>query len=174
MLLEDLCVFFHLSLVPSFSSLDQHQERHIGLQERIANMVHHRLAQLQRTPPLILVMQRDAEFYGFSTLFNGLVQDCGICSASALEILQSCTKPLIRVQWLSCMYMVFMIYYRIQWLSARLQYIQCASNGYTTVLLQTINMGTIIILLRKSHPNKVKCQHNFPGLSVFLQILNNL
>ena len=38
--------------------------------------------------------------YGFYTkwwswLINGLVQDCSSSSANALELLQSCTKPLI-------------------------------------------------------------------------------
>ena len=38
---------------------------------------------------------------------DGLVQDCSISSALAMEILQSCTKPLI---WITCMYELTTLY----------------------------------------------------------------
>ena len=34
-------------------------------------------------------------FFSIDTYIDGLVQDCSISIANALEILQSCTKPLI-------------------------------------------------------------------------------
>ena len=52
-----------------------------------------------------------------------LVQDWSISSALAMELLQSCTKP--SIYW---------------WFSARLQYLQCVSNGDTAVWHQAIDI----------------------------------
>ena len=51
-----------------------------------------------------------------------LVQDYSNSTALAMELLQSCTKSSIH------------IYFIIGWLSAKLQYLQCISNGVTAVL----------------------------------------
>ena len=43
---EDLGVLLHLSLIPGLGRLYQYLERDVGLQERVAHVVHHRLTQL--------------------------------------------------------------------------------------------------------------------------------
>ena len=53
---------------------------------------------------------------------DGLVQNCSNSSVLAMELLQSCTKSSIY------------IYIIIRWLSAKLQYLHCISNGVTAAL----------------------------------------
>ena len=91
---------------------------------------------------------------------HGLVQDYSISIAKALEILQSCTEPsklwlkvcsdLIAHNWITAMQIFHRIWITSRklwvtqgpvlwivlypWLSARLQHLQCFSNGDTVVL----------------------------------------
>lgn len=49
MLLEHLRVLLHITLITGLGRLHQHQQWHVGLQEGITHVVHHRLAQLYAT-----------------------------------------------------------------------------------------------------------------------------
>ena len=46
-LTEHLGVLFDLLLVAALGRLDEHQQGHVGLQEGVGDVVHHRLPQLQ-------------------------------------------------------------------------------------------------------------------------------
>ena len=63
------------------------------------------------SPRMLHILEPASGGYIYKDHINGLVQDCSISSALIMEILLFCTKPL----------------------GARLQYLQCISNGNTRV-----------------------------------------
>ena len=44
--MEDLRVLLNLRLITALGGVDQDQQRHVGFQEAVAHVVHHRFAQL--------------------------------------------------------------------------------------------------------------------------------
>lgn len=46
MLAEDLGILLHLLFVAALGGLDEHQQGHVGLQERVGDVIHDRLPQL--------------------------------------------------------------------------------------------------------------------------------
>ena len=84
----------------------------------------------------------------FWRICDGLVQDCSIFSVLATEILQSCTKPSMPCptrkgyNWFHQFLQIFskLICTKYWWLSARLHYLQCISNGDIAVLDWAIDM----------------------------------
>ena len=53
-LAEHLRILLDLLLVATLGSLDEHQQWHVGLQERVGDVVHHRLPQLEREGQSVL------------------------------------------------------------------------------------------------------------------------
>ena len=75
---------------------------------------------------------------------NGVAQDCSNSIANALELLQSCAKPLIsNVPNHSCTKPLM----SNRWVRARKAYVQSVSNGVTSFLRWPIEISQIIPVL---------------------------